>query len=249
MPILRDPSTCAIPGINTKDMNAYVALLGLNSRARPNRVVLTVDTLLAKGGTALTVTPAFDGAATDTTLVTRQPLQWFDPATNETGIVFAAADYASGVALTLEAVEEDVPAGATIEFPVRFQLRGDLQSSSTTNVIELDSLDHSFADAQPGTRSATNNLPGFKNHYDAGYWTAVRADEGGGCDVTLGREIYISIEEPVPGFNVANWTRGDAVEGAMFVTGITEGAANNGLRTADVAGRFTSYAHHLAVVA
>jgi len=247
MPIRRDPTTCALPAVNSKNVRGFVALLRLNDRATPNSVVFTVDALTAKGATSVTVTPAFEGAATETTMAARQPLQWFDAATDTVGIVFAAADYTDGTTITLEPAEEEIPAGATIEYPVRLQLRGDMQTSTTTNVIEADTLDHSFSDAVPGTRSATNNLPGLKNHFDAGLWTCIRADEGGDCDTTVGSEIYLRIEEPVPGTNVANWTRGDSDEGVFFVTGINKGNGNNANRTADITGRFTSFAQNLAV--
>jgi hypothetical protein len=249
MPVTRDASTCALPTISTKNVKAFVALRRLNDRTAPAAFTYTLTAAAAKSAVALAGTVVFAGGATSTNLSARQPLQWRDPVTGDIGIVFASADYTSGAAISISPAEEAIPSGAIIQFPVPLELRTDLQTATSTNAIELDSLDHKIAGAEPGTTTVTLTAPGYKNHYNAGQQTCRIANDGGACGVVVGKEVWIEIVDPVPGRNGANWTKGDAESGVFFITGINKGNANNAGRTYDITGRFVTYAETLAVAA
>lgn len=236
MPTALSTTTCAISSVKSGELDAYVALLGKNDRQEPNACVLTVGTEAVIGALSVDVSVVFEGVATDTKMAPGQPLQWIDPATDLVYLTYVSAEYTGGVSLSIRLNDEVLPVGAQAIFPVKMGLRGDIQTSSTTAVIETNTLDHAIADAAPGTRTLTNNLPGLWNHYCAGCATLEAAE--GNKD---GQEIFITIVYPSPSSNAADFPVKPARKGIFFVTGTTEGAPNDSNVSFDATGRYVDF--------
>ena len=206
------------PPVEGKGVELYVAVLPKGKRKKPLACVLSAGAA-TKGATTLTVTGLVGS-------IQRGQYLLFSTADGEEYICQVSAT--SGVAatsLTVFALPEAIPAGATAQYPTYVWDRkgADLNRSYKFSGVTTFNTGGSQDGIVTGVEK-TASLPGLYYVKNAGYRTIKWCSEND-------REFWFIREMPAPS---DEYLSGDRVEGPAICTGIKEGAPDEGFVTADI---------------
>lgn len=206
------------PPVEGKGVELYVAVLPKGKRKKPVASNLVAGAA-AKGATSVTIT-GLVGA------VEKGQYLLFSTADGDEFICQVATTSApAATALTVIALPEAIPAGATAQFPTYVWDRkgADLNRSYKFSGVTT----FNTGGAQDGIVTGvekTLSLPGLYYVKNAGYRTIKWCSEND-------REFWFVREMPAPS---AEYISGDRIEGAAICTGIKEGAPDEGFVSADI---------------
>jgi hypothetical protein len=219
-------ATTPLAATKGKETRLTCALLGEGQRVEPTEAVLTIaGTEQAKGATAVTLSAA---PAAGVKMFTGQYLQ----AKDTNGLVYVMkldADFEGGTSLDVAPLPEAIPASATIQWPVRFNLRTQADIDFSYENEEVNTYDHEDnGDAVPTSSSASISLAGLYSAYDAGGLTTDYAAQNR-------LEVWISrtLGRPTPAYK-----RGAVIAGAAIIEGIASPAPNDSFVASDYTARF-----------
>lgn len=206
------------PPVEGKGVELYVAVLPKGKRKKPVACVLTAGAA-AKGAVAVTVT-GLVGAI--------QKGQYLLFTSTDGDEFICQVSVTSGIAatsLTVFALPEAIPAGATAQYPTYIWDRkgADLNRSYKFSGVTT----FNTGGAQDGIVTGvekTTSLPGLYYVKNAGLRTIKWCSEND-------REFWFVRTMPAPS---DEYIAGDSVEGPAICTGIKEGAPDEGFVTADI---------------
>lgn len=210
-----------VPSVTTsgKNVEVIIALAGLGERVAFTPETLTA-TSAAKGATSVTV------SATTNKMYAGQGLLFIDTTTNKQFFAQLTADAAVGAtALTVGALGEAIPTGATAQFPPRAMLRTTADMSSSTDLVEVDTYDHRVKAQTPLTRDISFSLDGMYTPYCGALATLRFADANG-------REVWVRRTFPAPS---AAYSLGESQSFFAVVESIDMAAPNDSFVDANVA--------------
>ena len=204
--------------VEGKATEIFVAVLPKGKRKKPVECTLTATTA-AKGATSITISGL-------TGIIEKgQYLMFVGTDGEEFLCQVNATTAANATSLTVVALPEAIPTGATAEFPtyVLDRKSADLDRSYKFSGVTTFNTGGSQDGIITGGEKKIS-LPGLYYFKNAGYKTIKWCAENA-------REFWISREMPAP---TDGYTAGDRAEGPAVCTGIKEGAPDEGFVNADM---------------
>lgn len=156
----------------------------------PTPVDLTIATGNAVTASTSAQTITIDSATLPIAMQVGQFLTFKDSAGSY--LVEVTALLAAGAQTEITGISrENIPVGATAEFPCRLEVLTDLSSSETTATEEFDSYDHTVSEVSRGalTQSYTGTLGG--GYYNAGVQTSLYAQRNK-------KDMLLAVVKPNP---------------------------------------------------
>ncbi|MBW4648911.1 MAG: hypothetical protein KME06_09435 [Kastovskya adunca ATA6-11-RM4] len=215
----------AHPPIRGKDVKITIALLGKKpgDRIKPTPETLAIGAAgPAKGATTITLA----GAPTNV-IQSGQRLLFVDEDGNEFIAVVSAKP--TSTALSVRALDEAIPPGATAQFPVKMWDRTDSGVDRSYNMASVNHYDDGGTRDGVSTGSEKNiSLPGIYYEKNAGLITCLHAAD-------QGIPIWIRRELPPPS---DAFSTGRVIEGAGLITGAPDSAPTDNFVTMDLNASF-----------
>jgi hypothetical protein len=211
-----------------KDVDLRVALLAPGDRIKPygdsvEKITVANGSAVAKGATSITTTAL---TANVIKIAKGQVLRFEDQATGKEYLAYVDEDAtATDTALTVKALDEEIPDSAVAEFPAYVWDRTD--SSTTKSYNFSGTTTYNTGDNEDGVvtgYTADITLPGIDYHYNDGMKTVLEA-------ARLGQECWVSKIKPAP---TDAFERGEVREGPAVLTNDSEGSAADAFQTRDL---------------